>query len=264
MSRPPKSTAKPPPSTTLRDFADLKRALSKAAKEAAARAEQEREAQQLALAQQRARDQERHLFRHEVGPVHGLPAHDRIDPSPVRPQPIPVSRQNDEQEVLKASLSDEFDVESLLETDETLSWRRPELGADVLRKLRRGVWALQAELDMHGMRVDLARDALAQFLRESQIKGWRCVRVIHGKGLGSPGRQPVLKDKVKRWLVQSDRVLAFVQARGDEGGSGALVVLLQSSNLGQPQAGPAPHDGAPAPGTTPEVTAAVAQRASKH
>ncbi|MBI3381949.1 MAG: Smr/MutS family protein, partial [Aquabacterium sp.] len=128
--------------------------------------------------------------------------------------------------------SDEFDVESLLETDESLSWRRPELGLDVVRKLRRGVWALQAELDLHGMRTDEAREQTSAFLREAQLKGLRCVRIVHGKGLGSPGRQPVLKDKVKRWLVQSDRVLAFVQARADEGGVGALVVLLQTGKTG--------------------------------
>ena len=131
------------------------------------------------------------------------------------------------QAVLEESLSDEFDVESLLETDESLSWRRPELGLDVVRKLRRGVWALQGELDLHGLRVDEARSQLSLFLRDAQNRGLRCVRVVHGKGLGSPGRQPVLKDKVRRWLVQSDRVLAFVQARADEGGVGALVVLLK-------------------------------------
>ena len=57
--------------------------------------------------------------------------------------------------------------------------------------------------------------------------GWRCLRVVHGKGLGSPGREPVLKAKVQRWLVQKQQVLAFVQAKPAEGGAGALVVLLR-------------------------------------
>ena len=100
----------------------------------------------------------------------------------------------------------------------------------MLRKLRRGVWALQGQIDLHGLRTEEAREALGRFLRDAQVRGWRCVRVVHGKGLGSPGRIPVIKDKVKRWLVQSDRVLAFVQARGDDGGAGALIVLLQSSS----------------------------------
>ncbi|MBU0916352.1 MAG: Smr/MutS family protein [Gammaproteobacteria bacterium] len=165
-----------------------------------------------------------------VGQVNGLPDTGRDTTPAPKPPPVPARRQADEQEVLKSSLSDEFDVESLLETDESLSWRRPELGIDVVRKLRRGVWALQGELDLHGLRTDEARERLSQFLREAHLKGWRCVRVVHGKGLGSPGKQPVLKDKAKRWLVQSDRVLAFVQARADEGGAGALVVLLQSAS----------------------------------
>jgi DNA-nicking Smr family endonuclease len=223
---------KPPANTTLRDFADLKRALGNAAKEAAVRAEQEKADRARLEAAQRGKEADGALFKKMVGQVHGLQPNGRVQHQPPRPQPIPAKRQQDEQSVLRESLSDEFDVESLLETDETLSWRRPELGIDVVRKLRRGVWALQGELDMHGMRTDEAREQLSQFLRDAHVKGWRCVRVIHGKGLGSPGKQPVLKDKAKRWLVQSERVLAFVQARADEGGVGALVVLLKPGKTG--------------------------------
>ena len=223
MSRP----NKPPLNTTLRDFADLKRALSKAAKEAAARREQERADQARRNAEQRNQEVDAALFKRMVGAVHDIAQTDRVTLALARPEPIPFRRQLDEQAALRESLSDEFDVESLLETDETLSWRRGELGIDVVRKLRRGVWALQGELDMHGMRTEEAREALITFLRQAHLKGWRCVRVVHGKGLGSPGKQPVLKDKSRRWLVQSERVLAFVQARADEGGVGALVVLLK-------------------------------------
>jgi DNA-nicking Smr family endonuclease len=171
-----------------------------------------------------------------VGAVHGIAPTGRATLTPPRPQPIPARRQIDEQAALRESLSDEFDVESLLETDETLSWRRPELGIDVVRKLRRGVWALQGELDLHGLRTDEAREALSEFLRQAHLKGWRCVRVVHGKGLGSPGRMPVLKGRVLRWLVQKKEVLAFVQARPAEGGAGALVVLLGPAS-------PAPRTG---------------------
>jgi DNA-nicking Smr family endonuclease len=219
---------KPSANTTLRDFADLKRALKQAAKEAAERVEQERVERARREAAQRSKEAESNLFKQAVGRVHGLPDTGRAELRPARPQPVATRRQQDEQAVLKESLSDEFDVESLLETDESLSWRRPELGLDVVRKLRRGVWALQGQLDLHGLRTDEAREQTSQFLREAQLKGWRCVRIVHGKGLGSPGKQPVLKDKVKRWLVQSDRVLAFVQARADEGGVGAVIVLLHS------------------------------------
>jgi DNA-nicking Smr family endonuclease len=86
---------------------------------------------------------------------------------------------------------------------------------------------LQGQIDLHGMRSDEAREALGQFIREAGKRGWRCVRVVHGKGLGSPGKTPVLKAKVQRWLVQKNEVLAFVQAKVAEGGAGALVVLLR-------------------------------------
>jgi DNA-nicking Smr family endonuclease len=163
--------------------------------------------------------------------VHKLPDTGRVlhAKGKAKPAPIPQQSIKDEEAVLLESISDEFDVETLLETDESLAFRRPELGPDVLRKLRRGVWALQGQIDLHGLRTEEAREALSRFLRDAQVRGWRCVRVVHGKGLGSPGKIPVIKDKVKRWLVQSDRVLAFVQARGDDGGAGALIVLLQSS-----------------------------------
>ena len=94
-------------------------------------------------------------------------------------------------------------------------------------KLRRGKWSIQRQLDLHGLRSDDARDALAAFLRESCKQGVRCVRVVHGKGLGSPGKAPVLKNKVHGWLAQRSEVLAFVQARPLDGGAGALVVLLR-------------------------------------
>jgi DNA-nicking Smr family endonuclease len=108
-----------------------------------------------------------------------------------------------------------------------MSFRRPGIGIDVARKLRRGHWSIQSEIDLHGLRRDDAREALSAFLRDAVTRGVRCVRVVHGKGLGSPGKTPVLKGKVHGWLVQKNEVLAFVQARADEGGAGAVVVLLK-------------------------------------
>jgi len=129
--------------------------------------------------------------------------------------------------VLREAISDEFDATTLLDTDDALSFRRPGVGIDVTRKLRKGAWSIQGEIDLHGLRRDEAREALGEFLRESLKRGWRCVRVVHGKGLGSPGKTPVLKGKVHSLLVQKNEVIAFVQARADEGGAGALVVLLR-------------------------------------
>ena len=209
---------KPPPNVALRDFADLKRALKQAAREAAARLEQERAEQ----ARRQSQVHDAALFRQAVGSVHPLPDAGRRAPEPARKaQPVPAHRQADEQAVLQESLSDEFDVESLLETDDTLSWRRPELGVDVVRKLRRGVWALQGALDLHGLRVDEAREALGQFIRQSHRNGLRCVRVVHGKGLG------ILAKKVPNWLIQHPNVRAFHTAPKSWGKHGALLLLLK-------------------------------------
>lgn len=184
------------------------------------------EAARRAEAQRRA-EAERNLFERAAGKVQRLAGHGRVHHVPEPPAPIPVQRQLDDQRVLHESISDEFDASTLLETDDALSFRRPGIGIDVARKLRRGHWSIQGEIDLHGLRTDDAREALATFLRDSVRQGLRCVRVVHGKGLGSPGKTPVLKGKVHGWLVQKNEVLAFVQARGDEGGAGAVVVLLR-------------------------------------
>ena len=133
------------------------------------------------------------------------------------------------QAALKEALSDEVDIESLLLTDDHLSFRRPGVGADVVTRLRRGHWSIQAEIDLHGLRRDEARDELSAFVRHAAQRGQRCLRVVHGKGHGSPGKQPVLKGKVQRWLGQSAEVIAFTQASGPQGGAGALIVLLAGS-----------------------------------
>ena len=197
------------------------------------RAKQEAElkaARAAAAAKARA---EKELFSRAIGPVKALPAkhlpgHKAKLPI-VQPPPIPVQHQLDELAVMREAISDGFDVESLLDTDEALSFRRPGMGPDVVRKLRRGGWSIQRQLDLHGLRREDARDALSAFIRESHKAGVRCVRVVHGKGLGSPGKTPVLKGRVQSWLIQKNEVIAFVQARPAEGGAGALVVLLAQS-----------------------------------
>ncbi len=133
----------------------------------------------------------------------------------------------DEEAVLREALSDGFDVATLLDTDDALSFCRSGLGPDIPRRLRRGDWSIQRQLDLHGLRRDDAREQLGVFIRDAHKAGLRCVRVVHGKGLGSPGKTPVLKSRVQSWLVQKDEVLAFVQARPADGGAGALVVLLK-------------------------------------
>ncbi|MFD2452434.1 Smr/MutS family protein [Ideonella paludis] len=111
-------------------------------------------------------------------------------------------------------------MESLLLTDDGLSYRRPEVSEDVLSRLRRGQWSIQGEIDLHGLRRDEAREAVASFILKAHQQGRRCLRVVHGKGHGSPGRQPILKTKVQRWLAQRQEVIAFTQASGPEGARG--------------------------------------------
>lgn len=196
-------------------------------REVAARQEKAR------LEAERKAHAERTLFVRAAGDVKPLrehhARHKRVHLAPEQPPPIPVQHRLDEQRVLQEAISDEFDAATLLDIDDALSFRRPGVGVDVTRKLRRGGWSIQGEIDLHGLRRDEAREALAAFLRDAGKRGWRCVRVVHGKGLGSPGKTPVLKGKVQSWLMQKDEVLAFVQARGDEGGAGAVVVLLRPS-----------------------------------
>jgi DNA-nicking Smr family endonuclease len=155
---------------------------------------------------------------------------ERVEHAPRRLPPHAHSRARDDAAVLVESVSDEIDVDRLLDTDDALSYRRAGIGPDVLRRLRRGEWVIQAEIDLHGLRVDEARTASGSFLREAVKRGLRCVRVVHGKGLGSKDRTPVLKNKVRGWLMQRDEVIAFCQARPAEGGAGALVVLLRPAS----------------------------------
>jgi len=173
-----------------------------------------------------AQEVQARLFREAVQDVTPLPKSDRADILRARPEPVARQRELDEARALASSLSDDIDIELLLQTDESLSWKRAELNHQVVPKLRRGHWSVKAQLDLHGKRVDEAREALVTFLTEAIKREIRCVRIVHGKGLGSVNKEPVLKNKVMRWLVQREEVLAFCQARPNDGGSGALIVLL--------------------------------------
>ncbi len=195
------------------------------------RAEASERAAEEAARQRRASDAQAQEFREAMQDVLPLKPSNRRAPAVVQPAPLALQRAIDEKAALSESLSDEFDAESLLETDDKLSWRRSGIGGDVVRKLRRGHWVIAAELDLHGLRREEARESVAQFIRDSLKRGHRCVRIIHGKGLGSVARQPVLKAKVFGWLIQKDEVLALCQARAHDGGSGALIVLLRPSAL---------------------------------
>jgi DNA-nicking Smr family endonuclease len=189
---------------------------------------QAQQAAELARVQKQAAS-EKNLFIRAAGAVQPLPDKRRVVLKKERPLPTVMQHQQDEKAVLIEAISDEFDVGTLLDVDELLSFRRPGIGTDVTRKLRRGDWSIQRQLDLHGLRRDEARERLSFFIREAHKHGIRCVRVVHGKGLGSPGKAPILKSRVHSWLVQKNEVLAFVQAKPADGGAGALVVLLMAS-----------------------------------
>lgn len=217
--------ATPPKITSLADLKAVKKEIDTQAQQAKAlAAAQALQAKRLAA--------QKNLFQAAAGAVTRLHYPPTANLKPAPPEPTPTQRLLDEAAALREALSDEVDVSRLLDTDDHLSFRRPGVGPDVARKLRRGVWAVQAQVDLHGLRTDEARQALGSFVRESHRLGLRCVRVVTGKGLGSPGKTPVLKDKVHRWLVQKSEVVAFVQAQPAQGGAGALLVLLQPVRLG--------------------------------
>ena len=205
---------------TLSDLKLVKKEIEAQAKRAAeAAAEAARKKRQSAT--------DKDLFVRAAGAVKPLQNEDRVLLKKEQ-APILVMQQDlDEQAVLREAISDEFDVSTLLDVDDHMSFRRSGIGTDVTKKLRQGQWSIQRQIDLHGLRRDEAREVLSAFIREAFRHGIRCVRVVHGKGLGSPGKAPILKSRVHSWLVQKNEVLAFVQAKPADGGAGALVVLLK-------------------------------------
>ncbi len=209
-------------SKSLQDLDAMRKKLADIAKSQAL-------AEQARIAEAKRTEAERNLFTRAVGKVAPIANQERVWSPPQRPSTRPLQQDLDDEAVMHESMSDEFDISTLLDVDDQLSFRRPGIGTDVTLKLRKGEWSIQGQIDLHGLRSDEARNAMGQFIRDAKRMGWRCVRVVHGKGLGSPGKEPVLKSKVQRWLVQKNEVLAFVQAKPSDGGGGALVVLLGPS-----------------------------------
>ena len=157
---------------------------------------------------------------------------DRVEIRREPPASVAAQRLADEAEALAASRSgvepSPLTWEAGQEHEAHQTFLRKGLGLDVLTRLRRGQWSVQGELDLHRLTRDEAREALVSFLSEARGYGWRCVRIVHGKGLSSPNREPVLKGKVRSWLAQRDEVLAYCEAPRHSGGSGAVLVLLKA------------------------------------
>ena len=173
------------------------------------------------------------VFENLFSNVTPLADHGRVAHPRPRVKPVPLQRLRDERNALADSLSDHITWDIGLETGEELVFLRNGLSPQTLKKLRRGHWVIQDELDLHGLTSVEARASLVEFLHACLRHGARCVRIIHGKGLRSKNRAPVLKSKVANWLMQRDEVLAFCQARQIDGGGGAVMVLLKSGSRKQ-------------------------------
>jgi len=171
--------------------------------------------------------EERALFRESLGPVRPFPA---PEPPPRPAPPPPEARQREADELAVLAALDKASLEDMAWLNgDAWVYLRPGLPQRLLRDLRCGRIRTQDDLDLHGLVVDEARLAVAQFLHDARRQGLTCVRIIHGKGLGSPGQMPVLKRLVGLWLMRRQEVLAFTQAPPAEGGGGALRVLLGRS-----------------------------------
>jgi DNA-nicking Smr family endonuclease len=222
----------------LKDFADLKSLSQQLRVEGEARAKAEAER----IKQEKAAIAAANVFQTNMGGVQRMKPSDRyvaplakapvtVRNAPSGPRkPLNASEQAaDDEAVLRESLSDLFEVDHYMEEDPALNYTAPGVGSDVMKKMRKGHWTVQDQLDLHGMRRDEAREAVSDFLLKAVRRNVRCVCVIYGRGFGSPKGEPVLKSMVHSWLVQTDGVIAFCQARSDEGGEGALMVLLRAA-----------------------------------
>lgn len=172
-------------------------------------------------------DNDARLFREAMSGALPIKVAPRVIHTP-RPAPVPVQSLLDGHAALEESRSGPISPEQAMETGEELVYLRQGLPINVLKQLRRGKWVVQDALDLHGLNQVQARALLGEFLSECIRRHLRCVRIIHGKGLRSPQRQPVLKGKLERWLAHRNEILAYCQAPTNQGGSGALLVLLSA------------------------------------
>jgi len=160
-------------------------------------------------------------FRRAVAGVKPLKRPKRVALKTPAPSPVPQQRRRDEAAALAESISGPLSADDALDTGEELSYLREGMARETLRKLRRGHWAIQDGVDLHGLNRDQAAAIVVDFLEQCLARGLRCVRIVHGKGLG------ILKAKLRNWLPRRQEVLAYCQAPANEGGSGALLVLLK-------------------------------------
>lgn len=171
-------------------------------------------------------DEEDNLFRRLIGEVKPLKTSERVPPPANKPKPKARFARADEKAVLQESLQTEIE-DADANSGAAMRFKRPSVSRTTMRMLSRGSYAVQAEIDLHGMTLAEAKPRLEAFVRRCANNNKSCIRIVHGKGLGSGERGPVLKNAVNRWLRRWEVVLAFTSARQVDGGTGAVYVLLQ-------------------------------------
>lgn len=170
-------------------------------------------------------DSDRDLFLEAVGEVRPV-THDRADLGTQKPEASAGKTQSDEQQVMADAMSDDW-LDREIAPEECIEYARSGIQPKLMKRLRRGEIRREAELDLHGLTVEGARRSLHILMLEARDNNWRCLRIIHGKGLRSPGDRPTLKTRLNSWLQQREDVLAFCSAPPRDGGSGAVYVLIK-------------------------------------
>ncbi|MCX7946065.1 MAG: Smr/MutS family protein [Hydrogenophilus sp.] len=170
-----------------------------------------------------------HRWLHDHG-VRPLPSSQRLYLEPPPPAPLPRKRLEDETAIREQLLAP-ITLDDWLEHDSETQFLRPGVPRRVLTDLRRGRWVIRRQIDLHGLTRTEARAALLRFLATTLRDGERCVRIIHGKGLRSPGGIGILKHLSRQWLTRRPEILAFCEAPPHQGGSGALLVFLCSPSV---------------------------------
>ena len=171
-------------------------------------------------------DADSKLFRNFIGNVSRI-KQDRVVLETAKPRPV-LASSSQEKNIITNSFSEKTNSQNL-ETGDRLFFKSPGLQQRVMEKLRRGQIPIDGELDLHGMTASDAETTLDRFITICKQNEYRCIRIIHGKGLGSKNRKPVLKNKLDQWLKNNNQILAFCSTRPSHGGTGAVYVLLKRS-----------------------------------
>ena len=185
-----------------------------------------RNSKQQAANEPRVTDDDRSMFRDAVGDVKPVTTGNKRQPDK-KPPTIAAKMQHSDNQAVMRELMEDFQDVDLLETGEHLAWTAPGIQRSELKKLKSGKYAIQSELDLHGLTREQAKSAVTEFIREARAKELRCVRIIHGRGRKNPEQAPVLKRAIDAWLSHHKQVLAYCSAREHDGGTGAVYVMLR-------------------------------------